>query len=214
MPLHQRVYIDDQTRILIWHIEEPLQQLKKDLKLAKADEIRFKKLKTLSHQKEFLASRRLILEAGIPPEQLSHDLDGIPRLESGQQLSITHTKNLAGIALGTKPLGIDIEVFRPKIRRIATRFLHDNERFVLKGDRVIEKLTLIWTAKEALYKAINQKGINFSEQLLVTPFKWGDKKGSAKVFFQGKSQDFSLNFIVRKSYCSTMATLKNKNYKI
>ena len=208
MPLHQRVYIDEQTQILIWRIEEPLEQLKKDLKLAKADEIRFQKRKILSHQKEFLASRRLLLEAGIPPHILYHDPNDIPRLESGQQLSISHTKNLAGIALGIKPLGIDIEVFRPKIRRIATRFLHTEESFALKDDHVIEKLTLIWTAKEALYKALNQKGIIFSEQLLLTPFQWGDKKGSAKVFFKGKSLDFSLNFIVGKSYCSTLATLK------
>ena len=61
MPLHQRVNIDEKTRILIWHIEESLEQLKKDLKLAKADEIRFQKRKILSHQKEFLASRRLLL---------------------------------------------------------------------------------------------------------------------------------------------------------
>ena len=140
---------------------------------------------------------------------LIHDSNGIPRLESGQQLSISHTKNLAGIALGTKPLGIDIEVFRPKIRRIATRFLHADETFVLNGDQVIEKLTLIWTAKEALYKALNQKGIIFSKQLLVTPFQWGDKKGSAKVFFQGKSIDFSLNFIIEKVYCASLATPKN-----
>lgn len=209
MPLHQRVNIDEQTQILIWRIEEPLEQLKKDLKLSKTDEIKLQKRKILSHQKEFLASRRLLLEAGIPTHSLSHDPNGIPRPESGQQLSITHTKNLAGIALGTKPLGIDIEVFRPKIRRIATRFLHADETFVLKGDQVIEKLTLIWTAKEALYKALNQKGIIFSEQLLVTPFQWGDKKGTAKVFFQGKSMDFSLNFIIEKAYCASLATPKN-----
>ena len=209
MPIHQRVNIDEQTRIFIWHIEESLEQLKKDLKLAKTDEIRFQKRKIRSHQKEFFASRRLLLEAGIPPHILYHDPNDIPQLESGQQLSISHTKNLAGIALGTKPLGIDIEVFRPKIRRIATRFLHADETFVLNGDQVIEKLTLIWTAKEALYKALNQKGIIFSKQLLVTPFQWGDKKGSAKVFFQGKSMDFSLNFIIEKVYCASLATPKN-----
>ena len=167
MPLHQRVNIDEQTQILIWHIDEPLEQLKKDFKLSKTDEFRFQKRKILSHQKEFFASRRLLLEAGIPPHFLNHDPNGIPRLESGQQISISHTKTLAGIALGTKPLGIDIEVFRPKIRQIATRFLHADETFALKGNQVIEKLTLIWTAKEALYKALNQKGIIFSEHLLV-----------------------------------------------
>ena len=214
MPLHQRVNIDQQTQILIWRIEEPLEQLKKDLKLAKADEIRFQKRKILSHQKEFLASRRLLLEAGIPLHFLIHDPNGIPRLESGQQLSITHTRSFAGIAIGTKPLGFDIEIFRPKIQRIARRFIHPQETFLQKGDKVIEKLTLLWTAKEALYKVLKKRGIIFSQQIQVTPFQWGDKEGSAKVFFKEKSLDFSLNFIVGKSYCSTLATPKNKNYKI
>ena len=208
MPLEQRVNIDEQTQILIWQIEETLEALQKNLKLSKADKIRFQKRKIISHQKEFLASRRLLLEAGVSPECLSHDPDGIPHLESGQQLSISHTKNLAGIALGSQPLGIDLEVYRPKIERIAPRFLNAEENYALESPMKIEKLSLIWTAKEALYKALKQKGIVFSEQLLVAPFQWGDPRGSAKVFFSDKTLDFSLNFIVRKAYCGTLATQK------
>ncbi|MBL6665465.1 MAG: 4'-phosphopantetheinyl transferase superfamily protein [Flavobacteriaceae bacterium] len=208
MPLKQRVNIDEKTQILIWQIEETLEALQKNLKLSKADKIRFQKRKIISHQKEFLASRRLLLEAGVSPEGLSHDPDGIPHLESGQQLSISHTKNLAGIALGSQPLGIDLEVYRPKIERIATRFLHAEENYALESPMKIEKLSLIWTAKEALYKALKQKGIVFSEQLLVAPFQWGDPRGSAKVFISDKTLDFSLNFIVRKAYCGTLATQK------
>jgi len=209
MPLYHRRKIDEHTRILIWHIEEPLEVLKKNLKLSKADEIRFQKRKVISHQKEFLASRRLLLEAGVSPEGLCHDPEGIPHLESGQQISISHTRNLAGIALGTIPLGIDLEVYRPKIERIAPRFLHPNESFALESPLKIEKLTLIWTAKEALYKALKIKGIVFSEQLLVTPFQWGDTCGSAKVFISGKTLDFSLNFIIEKAYCGTLALQNN-----
>lgn len=208
MPLKQRVNIDEQTQILIWQIEETLEALQKNIKLSKADKIRFQKRKIISHQKEFLASRRLLLEAGVSPEGLSHDPDGIPHLESGQQLSISHTKNLAGIALGSQPLGIDLEVYRPKIERIAPRFLHAEENYALESPMKIEKLSLIWTAKEALYKALKQKGIVFSEQLLVAPFQWGDPRGSAKVFISDKTLDFSLNFIVRKVYCGTLATQK------
>ena len=208
MPLEQRVNIDEQTQILIWQIEETLEALQKNIKLSKADKIRFQKRKIISHQKEFLASRRLLLEAGVSPEVLSHDPDGIPHLESGQQLSISHTKNLAGIALGSQPLGIDLEVYRPKIERIAPRFLHAEENYALESPMKIEKLSLIWTAKEALYKALKQKGIVFSEQLLVAPFQWGDPRGSAKVFFSYKTLDFSLNLIVRKAYCGTLATQK------
>ena len=209
MPLHQRINIDDKTEFLIWHIEEPLEELQKNIKLTVADELKLHKRKSLVHQKGFLASRKLLLEAGISPAGLRHDLNGVPELESGQQLSISHTRNLAGIALGTIPLGIDLEVYRPKIERIAPRFLHPNESFALESPLKIEKLTLIWTAKEALYKALKIKGIVFSEQLLVTPFQWGDTCGSAKVFISGKTLDFSLNFIIEKTYCGTLALQNN-----
>ena len=209
MPLHQRIIIDEHTQILIWHIEEPLETLKKDLLLAEADKIRFQKRKIISHQKEFMATRKLLMEAGIAPVNLSHDPDGTPRLESGQMLSISHTETVAGIAIGENNLGIDIETFRSKIHKIAPRFLHTAETFALEGGQSTEKLTLIWTAKEALYKALKQKGIIFSKQLCVAKFKWGDKQGSAKVFISDKILDFSLNFIIEKSYCGSLATPKN-----
>jgi phosphopantetheinyl transferase (holo-ACP synthase) len=101
-----------------------------------------------------------------------------------------------------------LEIFRPKIERIATRFLHDQESFALQGEGIIEKLTLIWTAKEALYKALKKKGIIFSEQLIVAPFEWGDPQGHAKVLISDKTLNFSLNFIIEKAYCGTLATPK------
>ena len=180
MPLKQRVNIDEKTQILIWNIEEPLEVLKKNIKLSKADEVRFQNRKIVSHQKQFMASRRLLVEAGLSPYNLYHDPFGIPLLESGQQLSISHTKNLAGIALGNKPLGIDLEIFRPKIERIATRFLHDQESFALQGKVTIEKLTLIWTAKEALYKALKRKESFFQSNSSLPPLNWVTPKGMQK----------------------------------
>ena len=209
MPFHQRINIDDKTEILTWHIQETLEALQKDLTLAKRDQVRFLKRKSLSHQKGFLASRKLLLMAGVAPQTLWHSTDGIPKLESGQQISISHSKTVAGIALGENNLGIDIETFRSKIHKIAPRFLHTAETFALEGGQSTEKLTLIWTAKEALFKVLKQKGIIFSKQICVAPFKWGDKQGTAKVYISDKTLNFSLNFIIEKSYCGTLATTKN-----
>lgn len=190
---------------MIWDIKESLEVLNNNLKLSKSDKLRLKKRKTAAHQKQFLASRRLLMEAGVSLEALSFDKDGIPHLESGQHLSISHTRNLAGIALSNKTLGIDLELYRPKIESIANRFLNPKESFAREGKRTVEKLTLIWTAKEALYKAMKQKGIIFSKQLIIAPFEWRDRNGSAKVIISDKIFDFSLKFIVEKTYCGTLA---------
>ena len=87
--------------------------------------------------------------------------------------------------------------------------MHPEEDFARNGDTAIRKLTLLWTAKEALYKAIQQPGIIFSQQLLIAPFEWGAENGTAKVFIQDKTLDFSLKFIVGKSYCGTLAVQNN-----
>ena len=86
--------------------------------------------------------------------------------------------------------------------------MHPKEDFVWQGSNVIEKITLVWTAKEALYKVIQKEGINFSKQLLITPFEWGAKSGSAKVFISDQIFHFSLKFIVEKTYCGTLAINK------
>ena len=140
----------------------------------------FKKRKTAAHQKQFLASRTLLMEAGVSLAALSFDKDGIPHLESGQYLSISHTRNLAGIALGNKILGFDLELYRPKIEFIANRFLNPNESFAREGKRTLEKLTLIWTAKEALYKAMKQKGIIFFKATYNRPISMGREKRQCK----------------------------------
>ncbi len=206
MPLHQRINLEEETQFLIWHIDEAEDELLKDLNLSKIDELKFQKKKNTSHRKEFLAARKLLREAGIAPQTLRYSPDGAPQLESGRQLSISHSNGIAGIALGDKPLGFDLEEYRPKIVKIAPRFLHSKEVFTNQPPFIIEKLTLIWTAKEALYKALNQKGIVFSQQLCVAPFEWGDKWGSAKVFMADKTLNFCLNFILEKEYCGTLAT--------
>ena len=78
---------------------------------------------------------------------------------------------------------------------------------------MIEKLTLIWTAKEALYKALNQKGLFF----LTTPsapFQWGDRKGSAKVFFKEKALIFLLILSLKKYTVPAWPLQKIKNMNI
>ena len=152
MPLTNSINLSNDLQILIWNIEESLEVLEKNLKLSEADKVRFQKRKITAHQKEFLASRRLLMEAGVSPEELSHDTDGIPYLRSGQQLSISHTRNLAGIALGKKSLGIDLEIYRPKILDIANRFLHPDESFALEGTRKLKNLAWFGRQKRPYIK--------------------------------------------------------------
>jgi phosphopantetheinyl transferase len=209
MPLTISINLSNDLQILIWDIEESLEELSKNIKLTAEDLNRLKKRKKVINQKGFFAIRKLFLYADINPTRLFYNSIGAPVLKSGKKLSISHSKTVAGIAYGSKTLGFDVECYREKIINIAPRFLHPQEDFATNGEAVIQKLTLIWTAKEALFKALQQAGIIFSKQLLVAPFEWGVKSGSAKVFISDQIFHFSLKFIVEKTYCGTLAISKN-----
>ena len=205
MPLINRINLSKELQIFIWHIEESIEDLFENIKLTPDDLNRLKKRKKIINQKGFLAIRNLFLYSDINPENLSYNSMGAPVLKSGKKISISHSQTVAGIAYGSNPLGFDLQYYQKKILNIAPRFLHIEEDFVWYGSYEIEKITLVWTAKEAIYKLIQKKGINFSEQLLIAPFEWGAKSGSAKVFVSNQILHFSLKLIVEKTYCGTLA---------
>ena len=87
-----------------------------------------------------------------------------------------------------------MESYRDKIVRIAPKFRHQQEILIRNKENEIEFLTRLWTAKEAIYKALGMPGIHFSKQILVAPFSLEDEKGSAHVVHQNKEYSFSLHF--------------------
>lgn len=94
------------------------------------------------------------LRAVIPgcPEP-DHRSDGAPFLPGMEHvfISISHCRTHAAAALdSSRPIGIDIELPRTQLSRIAPRFLAAEE---LDAQRPVDGLLALWTAKEAAYKA-------------------------------------------------------------
>ena len=209
MPLRDHIFLEGNIQVFTWQIEESLEDLKSNMLLSTVDQKRLNMRKSVHHQKGFLATRKLILHAGIDSATVKYNPNGAPFLDSGKHLSITHSKTQAGIAVGDHSLGFDIEEYHLKIQNIAPKFLHKDEYYAIESLNPIETLTRIWTAKEALYKALNIPGISFSKQLLITPFQADQTKGNAEVTMGGEFRKFSLDFILNKDHCATLA-VENK----
>jgi phosphopantetheinyl transferase (holo-ACP synthase) len=77
---------------------------------------------------------------------------------------------VALIAHPTCEVGIDIEKTSDKICRLQQRFLHSDELRHIDYQNEINHLLLHWSAKEVLFKILNQEGIDFSEHLRIRPF--------------------------------------------
>jgi 4'-phosphopantetheinyl transferase len=101
--------------------------------------------------------------------KVSYTNDNKPFLEGRKEhISISHSHDKLAIAINSsESTGIDIELLREKVQRLGHKFLNEEESAFCGND--IEKMITVWAAKEALYKAGGQRGIDFRTMIEVSP---------------------------------------------
>lgn len=134
-----------------------------------SDEIdRYHQFKHIKRRREFVATRVLRHQL-FGYEHIHYDVHGAPFIESEGYISVSHTKNLVGIALNKKfRIGLDLESYRSNILDLKHKFLSEEE-YQLFDTNNTAVVTKIWSAKEALYKLAGRKKILFSSELLLQP---------------------------------------------
>ncbi|MDT8414778.1 MAG: 4'-phosphopantetheinyl transferase superfamily protein [Flavobacteriaceae bacterium] len=165
MPLHQSLFPDKDTRVLIWKITEPLAHLSAGITLKEKSAERLQGMQSVIHQKGFLSVRHLLQHLGYEDVDLSYDGNGKPYLRDGRHISITHSFEFSAVVVSSVPYGIDIEKKREKIVKIAHKFLDEKECEDMGED--IQKLTWAWASKESIYKIAPPIGISFKQHLRV-----------------------------------------------
>lgn len=195
MPLFRKIPVNDLTSILIWKIEEDYNELFRKVALKDISLARLEKMKSESHQKGFLSIRHLLKEAGYSDFDLFYDEDGKPHLRDGKQISITHSNNFSAIIIGDENVGIDIELQREKIIRIADKFIDFEFNYLNEtSEDYIKKLTVIWGAKEAKYKMCNSRSLSFKDDMKVYSFELNKGKGKASVAQNEFEKEFNFYF--------------------
>jgi phosphopantetheinyl transferase len=153
---------------------------------------------------ELLSTRIMLLELLGKVTVISNQEDGKPYLDDkSYHISISHTKGYVAILLHKSCyVGIDIETISNRIENIADRFVSDKE--YINTEKKITHLLLHWSAKECLYKILNEQGVDFKQQLHVIPFEPA-LTGTIKAC-ESKTpnkQTFTLNYEVHPSYVLT-----------
>ncbi|WP_121357168.1 4'-phosphopantetheinyl transferase family protein [Flavisolibacter nicotianae] len=209
MPIFFQQEIDDRTRLAIWKIEEeeaffhvPLQR-----------EI------THPHKRQQHLAGRYLLRFLFPdfPLELIRIADTRkPYLEDeAYHFSISHCSDYAAVIVSkNKRVGLDIEVPSPKVEKIKHKFLHEEElAMVSENSRKLQaasnkqeytpynanakrqtpdsKLTLLWSAKEAIFKWWSYGNVDFSEMIRLQPFSL-QPSGSFEGAFRSEKQEWPL----------------------
>ncbi|MEO9512420.1 MAG: 4'-phosphopantetheinyl transferase superfamily protein [Flavobacteriaceae bacterium] len=197
MPIYKTITVSPATSVFIWKITEPEDELSEGIVLTAHCQNRMNDMKSEAHRKAFLSIRHLMGIAGYVDSDLFYDDAGKPHLKNGNHISITHSHNFTGIIISeTDEVGIDIEMQRDKILRIAHKFTPIQEyRTLANTDAIIRKLTMVWGAKESLYKIYAQKGLSFLRHINVMDFTFDDCRTVAEILYEGKKSHYDVEFL-------------------
>ena len=95
--------------------------------------------------------------------------------DSDWHISLTHSYPYVAAACSRKNrIGIDLEKPGRNIEKIAPRFLSATE--LMKWKNTSNLLTLAWSAKESIYKAVGKPGLSFQKEIEMADFNQNPSK--------------------------------------
>lgn len=193
MPIYKTISPEDCTSIYVWKIEESMDELRKGLTLNNRSIERLDGMKSELHQKGFLSVRKLLQHAGYSDHDLEYNSYGKPLLKDGKHISITHSFIFSAILISKKEAGIDVEKNRDKIVNIHHRFVN-TEYDSLSDEDLVKQLTVIWGAKESMYKTYPYGGLSFHDHIGIDPFLFDEGGSSGRVIFGDWKKEYNISF--------------------
>jgi len=211
MPLYKTITVNPHTKVFIWKIEESFETLSEGIDLTKNCAGRVTNMKSDLHRRGFMSIRHLLALEGYTDHDLYYDENGKPHLTGDKHISITHSFNFSAIIISDIEVGIDIEMQRHKILRIAHKFTPLKAyKIFANEDALMRKLTIVWCAKESLYKSFAEKGVSFLEHIYVEDFNLDENKTTATVTYEDKQQKYDVDFLEFEQFTCAYALISEK----
>ena len=192
MPFIEEKY-ENNARIGFWHAVESEASLRAGITLSPTTMDKISSSRSPRRRSEILAARRLMHRMGISDSDLYYRPEGKPYLKSGRYVSISHTSHVVCVAVSDYPIGIDIQKRSAKLSRVAAWFLHARELKVERHDNLL-RLSLIWAAKEALFKLVGNPGISLRDFYVRIPREINDSGSFAGILTKEQKIRFRLYY--------------------
>jgi len=154
-------------------------------------------MKSVLHQQGFMSIRQLLKQAGYVDADVYYDAFGKPHLKDKNYLSITHSFTFTAIIISEKKsVGIDVEKNRDKIVKIAHKFTPIEEyNTIANHEALVSKLTIVWGAKESLYKIYGKKKLRFLHHIYIEDFSFIDTKTTGVIKYEGHVSTHNIHFL-------------------
>ncbi|MBK8806451.1 MAG: 4'-phosphopantetheinyl transferase superfamily protein [Bacteroidales bacterium] len=170
---------DGSLIVIIKRIQDEV-YLRSQLALHPDDENRLLKITAPKRIQEWLTSRFLLKKLFEEDVTIRYTSFGKPYIKQCF-IGISHSPTHVGFILSDKQnVAIDIEQCTERIERLYTKFISEKESYFL--DKDLKSKTLIWSAKEALYKLGYHDLPDFMQSYEIEPFSINETEG----IFKGK----------------------------
>lgn len=129
---------------------------------------------TAAHRRlEWLAVRVLLYTLSGEEKEIAYHPSGKPYLaDDSASLSISHTKGYVAVVLGLpgREVGVDIEQYGERVRKVAHKFMREDEQPSVFRGTDTWSLLLHWSAKETMFKCLNASEVDFRGHMRILPF--------------------------------------------
>ncbi|UJH66143.1 4'-phosphopantetheinyl transferase family protein [Allomuricauda sp. SCSIO 65647] len=213
MPLYKTITESNNTKIYIWKVTESEADLSKEVVLTAHCQDRVVAMKSEMHRRAFLSIRHLMALSSYEDKDLYYDEMGKPHLRDGNHISITHSHEFTAIIVSkSQKVGVDIEKQRDKILKIAHKFTPIEEyRTLANTGAIIRKLTIVWGAKESLYKIYAQNGLSFLRHIDVHDFSFQEGSTTAEILYKGELSQYAVKFLEFEGFTCVYALKKEED---
>jgi len=200
MPIIYKQEIGDHAILGVWKISESVDELLEMIQFSEGEKETFEKFKLKSRQAHWLSYRLAIRELLVDecPCDFFYDEHGKLHFSNlDYSLSVTHSGVYSGVIISKKHyVGIDIEKLNDRINRLASKFLNKTELDRLPEENQEKFLTIMWSAKEALYKLYGKSEVQLDD-ITIEPFSIsneGDIDGQLEIGEFSKSYQVRYHF--------------------
>ena len=169
MPYVNDLKFSDGTVIHRWSSYESLADLQQMCNLRGISVRDLVNVRSTRRKAELMVERIMLNIIFGPSAELRHLPSGQPYVTtSDAHISITHTVGMVCVAVNEHHrIGVDVENLNNRVLNVRTKFLSEHEQQFIDPENVQYNL-VAWTAKEALYKVIDQPGMNFRDDLQIS----------------------------------------------
>lgn len=199
MGLYSKRTLDNGATIAIWEITESEDDLRTLCSPIPNDELEeLEILRSEARKKEKLAVRALLNELYPEKVYLGHHDNGKPYIQNcADEISISHTSRFAAIIThDEEDVGIDIECVNRDFSAVEKKALSEEEIDDLSDKNHNLQLAIYWCAKEAIYKRMSQRRVDFAEQIELEKFT-PRRDGELEAVFihkDGEEEEFELEY--------------------